>query len=290
MTHDAIAFMTMPEHIAGPIHTLGVFLGPYRNLTTLTASILYLHPACQVLNHAGDRVFGDQEVNFLLDPSAATFARFCAFALSASEGGRRGAYGGSIRLSHAFDDDVIRDAARKRFGEHPAKASVDSIVWKESLRVSMFLREQRIDIGALLAANDKLRFLMPIRNPLDCATSNIRTGLARLWHGSSGGDIKDILERILTELAWFRDLTRRHGTDHFLSFFEFEFDEALLRRLAAFLQLSPDPAWIEDALHCYRLKGGYEHDPALLEWYKRRVRQVFADDETFARKLESFSR
>ena len=31
--------------------------GPYRNLTTLTVSVLYLHPDYQVLNHAGTRLF-----------------------------------------------------------------------------------------------------------------------------------------------------------------------------------------------------------------------------------------
>jgi hypothetical protein len=278
------------EDIVERIHTVCVFLGPYRNLTTLTASILSLHPHCQVLNHAGARVFGAPEVNFLLDSSTATFARFCEFALSASQGGRRGGYGGSITFSHAFDSDVIRDAYRRRYGELLAKPSVESIVWKESLRVSALLREQHVDIAALLAANGKLRFLMPIRNPLDCATSNIRSGHARLWRGAASRDTGEVLDRVLGELAWFRDLARSHGTDRFLSFFEFEFDEALLGRLAEFLQLCPDARWTEDALACFRLKRGYEHDPALLERYERRVRQLFADDVTFARKLERFSR
>ena len=43
-------------------------LGPYRNLTTLTAGILSLHPQCQVLNHAGVRLLPDPERNFLADP------------------------------------------------------------------------------------------------------------------------------------------------------------------------------------------------------------------------------
>jgi hypothetical protein len=285
--HDVV---NVSEGIAERIHTVCVFLGPYRNLTTLTAAILSLHPDCQVLNHAGARVFGARDVNFLLDPSSETFARFCAFALSASAGGRRGGYGGSIAFSHAFDSDVICDAYRKRYGELLTKPSVRSIVWKESLRVSMLLQEQSVDIGRLLAANRKIRFLMPIRNPLDCATSNIRSGHARLWQGALSHETKDVLNRVLDELAWFRDIARSHGNDRFLSFFEFEFDETLLRTLAEFLQLSPDARWTEDALACFRLKRGYEHPPALLEWYGRRLKQVFADDLTFVRKLERFSR
>src|SRR5882672_10493469 len=122
--------MTASDSIADRIRTVCLFLGPYRNLTPLTASLLSLHPHCQVLNHAGARVFAAPDVNFLLDPSVATLRRFCDFALSASQGGQRGNYGGSITLSHAFDSDVVRDAYRNRYGELLIKPSVDCLVWK----------------------------------------------------------------------------------------------------------------------------------------------------------------
>ena len=46
------------------VRTVCLFLGPYRNLTTLTASILFLHPNCQVLNHAANRIFHDRRTDF----------------------------------------------------------------------------------------------------------------------------------------------------------------------------------------------------------------------------------
>lgn len=45
-------------------------LGPYRNLTTLTASVIALHPNCQVLNHGWSRVAGKGKLNFLTDYDA----------------------------------------------------------------------------------------------------------------------------------------------------------------------------------------------------------------------------
>src|SRR5262249_23506759 len=126
-------------------------------------------------------------------------------------------------------------------------------------------------------------------NPLDCAKSNIESGHARLWQGAIQ-DERAVLDNVLGELAWFQDLARRHGTERFLSFFEFELDEALLGKLAEFLGLCPDARWNEETLGWYRVKGRYAHDPALLHWYEHRVRQLFAADETFARKLARFSR
>ena len=37
-------------------------LGPNRNMTTLTASLIALHPSCQVLNNAGNRQIDRAEV------------------------------------------------------------------------------------------------------------------------------------------------------------------------------------------------------------------------------------
>ena len=49
------------------IESVCLTLGPYRNLTTLTASVLFLHPNCQVLNHAGIRIYGNRQIDFLWD-------------------------------------------------------------------------------------------------------------------------------------------------------------------------------------------------------------------------------
>lgn len=87
---------------------VGAFLGPYRNLTTLTASVLALHPHVQVLNHAGRRLLKQPELDFITEPS--TWNRFCEVALAESRGGTAGLHGGSITHSHAFESPKIRAA------------------------------------------------------------------------------------------------------------------------------------------------------------------------------------
>lgn len=267
-------------------HTVCVFLGPYRNLTTLTAAILHLHPHCQALNHAGGRVLGVRQLDFLVDHSAACFERFCEFALSASQGGRRGNYGGSILLSHAFADHAtMREAFRDRYGETLVKTAVESIVWKESLFVGKHLRERSVDIEALLEANPRLRFVMPVRNPLDCAASNMRTGHAKHLPGK-GADMRATVADILAELAWFWDLRRRYGKRRFAAFFEYEVDATLPARLGALLELSPDARWLDDATRCLDLSPGPEHEPELRAWYRRYVGETVGADRELADSLQ----
>jgi hypothetical protein len=277
------------EAIPQDLQTACVFLGPYRNLTTLTAAVLSLHPYCQVLNHAGERVFDAPDTNFLLDHSPEAFARFCAFALNASQGGRRGSYGGSILLSHAFDSELVRDLYRSRFGNVLLKEKIEAIVWKESLRVAKLLRERGVDIAHLLSHNERLRFLLPVRNPMDCALSSLHTGHYRLLRPDGSRDVRNIVAAILDELSWFRELTRVHGEERFFHFFEFEIDEQLFQRLAGFLRLSPDERWMADALRCFVVRKRYKHDLSLRQWYGRRVQQVFAADPEFAEKLARFA-
>jgi hypothetical protein len=271
------------------LQTVCVFLGPYRNLTTLTAAVLSLHPYCQVLNHAGERVFAAPNTNFLVDHSPATLARFCAFALGASQGGRRGAYGGSILLSHAFDSELVRDVYRSRFGNAVLKEKIEAIVWKESLRVAKLLRKRGVDMAHLFSHNERLRFLLPVRNPMDCAVSSLRTGHSQLLLPDGSRDVRDVVAAILDELSWFRALSRVHGQERFFHFFEFEVDEQLFQRLAGFLRLSPDERWTTEAMRCFVVRKGHEHDDSLRQWYERRVQQVFAGDPEFGEKLARFA-
>ena len=151
------------------VRTVCLALGPYRNLTTLTASILFLHPNCQVLNHAGERIFGDSRLDFLRQYSDAIFEGFLRYAICISQGGKRGAYGGSITLSHAFDEEHEMQQLFQAAGGKLLKEDVRSLFWKESLLISSYIRENAVDLSDLFSRNDKLRFLQPVRSPIDCA-------------------------------------------------------------------------------------------------------------------------
>jgi hypothetical protein len=113
--HTWLRMRSIRETDIARLRSVCILLGPYRNLSTLTASTLHLHPNCQALNHAGRRVLSHDRRNFLADYSARKFKAFCRFALAASQGGQRGRYGGSINLSHAFERPAMKTVYAKRY-------------------------------------------------------------------------------------------------------------------------------------------------------------------------------
>src|SRR5262245_48814895 len=76
--------------------TVGLFLCPNRNLTTLTAAILSLHPQVQVLNHGFDRLRAAGLLKFLYTGRDDDLDHFIRGATAMAGGGRRGDHGGSI--------------------------------------------------------------------------------------------------------------------------------------------------------------------------------------------------
>ena len=192
------------------LRSVCIFMGPYRNLTTLTSALLNLHPHCQVLNHAAMRVLDDDAINFLSHYSDERFGRFCSFAIEESQGGKRGDYGGSITLSHAFDHEVMSSAYEERYGGNLRKDEVRSIVWKDSQRLTNFLRDNKL-LDQALESNEKIRFLMPIRNPMDCAISNSNSRKSEHLL-SRGGSLHDVLGAVCREIAWFQQQKQRLPT------------------------------------------------------------------------------
>ena len=70
-----------------------------------------------------------------------------------------------------------------------------------------------------MASNAKLRFLMPVRNPMDCARSNQRTGVKKyLGEFEEENELVAILERVIDEMAWVIRLAQNHPSAHLLLF------------------------------------------------------------------------
>ena len=154
----------------------------------------------------------------------------------------------------------------------------------------LLLKFGSIEDGDIAAhVTNGARFLLPVRNPMDCAVSSLRTGHSQLLLPDGSRNVRDVVAAILDELSWFRGLSRVHGEERFFHFFEFEVDEQLFLRLAGFLRLSPDERWTTDAVRCFVVRKGHEHDDSLRQWYERRVQQVFAEDPEFAEKLARFA-
>lgn len=277
----------LPDPILGPIsarqqaridglESVCLFLGPYRNLTTLTASVLALHPQCQVLNHAGPRIFDKPELNFLSDYTEEKFQQFCHFALTMSQGGRRGGYGGSIVLSHAFAEHAgMREIFQKRYGSNLLKADIKCLAWKESEMVGRYIREHKVDMSALIKKNRRLKFLLPIRNPLDCSLSIARIGISKFYPELKNDQLHALLDSILEEIKWFLDLSVKFP-DQFFYFYQHAVDANVLRALAKFLGLSEDERWIKDSLSVYKLKGAYTYEPEFSAHYASKIKTLFS--------------
>jgi len=269
------------------IRTIGLALGPQRNLTTLTGSLLFLHPHCQVLNHAGIRIFGDRRLDFIGEYSPVRLERFLRFGICISREPYRSAKGGSITSSHAFADHAAMRQAFERSGLGVVREDIQSLFWKESIRTVARLRERAIDIGSLVSHEPRLRFVMPVRNPLDCAMSNLRRGLGpRVWPAVRE-TVGDSIRLVLDELAWVRSRELEYP-DHFFHFFEYELDQTTLQRLADFLCLENFPEWMENALPACEVHTYYKHSRELQGLYRQEVENRFSDDPVFARGLLRF--
>jgi len=261
-----------------------LLLGPYRNLTTFTVSLLFLHPDVQVLNHGGNRVFKINDLNFLKNYSQKKFDNFCKFAVYTSQGGRKGDYGGSIRYSHAFSKSIMKTTYENRFGDSYLKDNIDCIVWKESLMVSNYLRKYNIDFQKLFDTFNKLRFLMPVRNPLDCTISNLRTGHVKRFAGSKKKEKKDVLEAILKEFSWFLKLHKKFP-NKFFYFFQDELNETIFKRMASFLEIELGKKWIEDTISCVKIKKSYDYEKSFVEDFNKLVDKYFLDFPDFSKHL-----
>jgi hypothetical protein len=270
---------------AGPgVQSVGIILGPYRNLTSLTAGILSLHPHCQVLNHAGPRLLHARQ-DFLGRYSDRRLDRFCEAALSVSTRGQRGGYGGSIRYSHAFDREDLQRLYDTRFGDQMMKDDVRCLIWKESQFVTNRIRESEPKIGHLLDRAPRLRFLMPVRNPLDCARSNMRTDQAKLIPGVDPDDAASVVDGIVEEIAWFARLASARP-DRFLSFFEDVSAPSLCDGLVRVLDIEDDREWRDATDVALDVKGeSYEHPPELRDAFRAALARHFDQDDDVARHL-----
>ena len=264
-------------------------LGPYRNLTTLTAATLFLHPNCQVLNHAGCRIYGNRKVDFLSDFSKERFDCFIQFAIQISSGGSRGSIGGSITHSHAFDSKHKIQETFSNMSLDLTKKQIKCLFWKESLRTSNRIREKNIDLVDILTKEERLRFLMPIRNPLDCAKSNLKTGHVSRFRGlNKGSSDFEVLQAILDEIYWFASYKKKFPS-RFFYYFEHSISQEMLVNLATFLKLDPNEVWLSNALSVMVTKSNYEHDDKLLAFYRETVNEKFSRFPALSEELLAFT-
>ena len=260
------------------LESVCILLGPYRNLTTLTCSVLSLHPQCVVLNHAGVRMLKNRRLNFLANYSADKFGEFVRYAGFASRGGMRGTYGGDIRLSGAFQRAPMQEAYARLQGR--ARGPATCLVWKDSHLVTNFLRAARVDVPGLLKRNDKIRFLLPIRNPIDCAISNLRTGHVNFFGMHRGispaSPVENVVGAVLDEIAWFVGLQEGSGfPERFFFYFEHGMGRSVLEKLLGFLGLPRDEAYLAVAADVFEASSEVRREARVVALYADQVSQKF---------------
>ena len=269
--------------------TICLILGPYRNLTTLFSSILFLHPDCQVLNHAGSRIHGNKKIDFLSNYNNDVVENFIRFSIEISSKGEAGSYGGSITLSHAFkSNSKINFFANQKYNTNKDN-SIKSLVWKESLINTNVLRSDGFNLNDLIKKEKRLRFMLPIRNPLDCAVSNIRTGHAKIFKGTNAQTTSyDVLEKVIDQIYWFI-LKKEKFPDRFFYFFENDISENLFSDIQTFLKLNPDKNWIANAKLGFVVKSDYKHDNHFVNFYRELINNKFNQFPLLLQKFQSFS-
>jgi len=263
-------------------------LGPNRNLTTLVAGLMASHPQCRVLNHAGKRIFPLPEVNFLSEYSPETFERFIRYAVYLSDRGKHGLYGGSIEHSHAFETPEMRKLHDTWSPRKEPASGLRVLYWKESAVLTRYVRENQVSLQDLVKQESRLCFLMPVRNPLDCASSIVRKGRARLHLGDASiTTVEAAIDAILVQLAWFLDL-QDACPDSCFTFTQRDLNRETVCRLAAFLDIDPDEEWITDCLKTWELKPGYQHEPAHVTQYRNLIERYFENRPAWRERLSEF--
>jgi hypothetical protein len=271
------------------VKSVCLMLGPYRNLTTMTAATLYLHNNCQVLNHAGERIYGKHKVDFLQNNfQVKRLDRFIQYAILISAGGFRGKRGGSITHSHAFTEEYGFPMKEDKNRPPLVKNEIQCLLWKESLRTSLIIRQRKIDFDHVFSKDKRLRFLLPVRDPIHCAFGNIKSGHINMYENNKKSpDIFYSLDLVLTEIFWIARLKRSYP-NRFHYFFEHSISKEMIRKLANFLELKDENEWLEDAIKVMRPKSNYKTNKSLINYYLERVEDYSSEFPVLVDKLKLF--
>jgi hypothetical protein len=266
--------------------TIVMPIGPYRNLTTLLAAAFALHPQALVLNHAAERLWLKPGVDLIKRPRPEVRAAFLRAAVRLAQGGRRAGYGGSILKAHAFDDPQLRERYRARYGEQILKPDARALFWKDSMRILNRIRREPTRLAALLEGVEGIKLLLPVRHPIHCARSNLRTGHARHLIARGERSLATVLEQILDILHWA--CTRPElGDDRLMLLWEHEWSESTLNALCRFCGIADDPRWRRDTLAALPVRAGHA-EPEDEDLYRSLVREKFADLPAIEAKLLAF--
>jgi len=290
LANAAITYQSSRIHVTD-IDDLRIlaFLGPYRNLTSFTSALLALHPQVQVLNHSYNTAITTKS-NFIQDASNASIDEFIRRAITISSTRRievLGEYllGGSILDSHSFlNYPDVTERYKSRFGTAVVKPSFQVLAWKESGRLTDYLMRYEEKFRNLLEHVPRVKFILPIRNPIDCATSNFKLRYHQaksfddrpLYESIPTDSLEGMLEYVVLSHCWCLRFAESYP-DRFFVFSQNDVDDQFFSRLARFLDIEVDAAWIRDCSSIANFKASYEHEEPLLATYRELLEKYDAN-------------
>lgn len=262
------------------VNTICMTLVASRNLSTLFTSCCMLHPEIQTLNHAPNIV---SRPNFLDEYTDWRMKKFVKAVHNINMKRSTSEFkGGLITASHAFNSPVIRRVFKQRFRSE-YKEGFKSIVWKDS--PNNMASMQKKDLDDLFGKTDKLRFIVVVRNPMDCAVSN---KINEFDDEFIGLDKEEILEILLDRYKWFLEAEERFP-EFFMHIFPADININTLCKIQEFLMVKRDTRWEKDFFRCWNvMKGRYVHSQEFREQYYSLIQENIASEslrERFERYL-----
>ena len=243
---DVFAQTIVPVPDRLDVVSVGLMLCPNRNLTTLTAAVLSLHPHVQVLNHGFERLAAAGLLRFLRSGSDNDLEAFLRGAIGFSGYGRHSDYGGSILLSHAYKRPALRAAYARHYANAPVKPDIRCLVWKDGARLLEYLRANDIAAVDLAERLPRLRFLSPQRGPV----AHLRS--LQRYYGPQPPDyvrpslpdltVESVAKYILAAHEAFLEWRQRRPAQ-FFAYTEAELGAEGAAALAGFLGISADETW-----------------------------------------------
>lgn len=207
-------------------------------------------------------------------------------AVRLSQGGTRGGYGGDVRLSHVFDSNSLKQIYFENFGDRvlAENKNITTLLWKDSMRITNYMLKSGINPGEIANKVPGIKFLVPIRNPIDCAVSNIKTGHDR--HLIPQNDINEetVIYRILDLLRWFDDQSRI-APDSFFFFTEREMNNETAKKMCQFIGIEYRNYWGNSILDNLNIRSGYSHNRMVKASYKEMIKNIFSVKNPIREKL-----
>jgi hypothetical protein len=238
--------------------------------------LLWLHPQCQVLNHGSRLIDPKKHLWFLASEDSDEFRDFTTLLanLSIKVVGVEDCSPHVLRVVQ--ENPGVEEAFARLNGVPPMAMLKDpmcSLVWKESQIMTNRLLHISINWDDLFTYNSKIRFLMPFRNPMDCAVSNHRQRKWIFFPGVDDNSPTLMLRVVLAEFAWFVALNRRYP-DKFFYFYE-DVTTETLEDLQTFLGLDYSQEWVDAVVALWKIRHPYIFSKSFADYCASMIRLHF---------------